>query len=55
MGFIWEERRVNATEHDPRSACARHLADRIAAQGIPRVNVDVHDISGRHIERTETD
>jgi hypothetical protein len=43
--FVGEQRRVNAAEHYPGAAGARHLADRVAAQRIPGVNADAYDFS----------
>ena len=47
--LVREQRRVNAAEHNPGTACSRHLADRVAAQRIPCVNADADHVSGRHV------
>src|SRR5690606_19781809 len=45
VGFIGEQRRVNAAKHDPGAACARHLPDCVPTQRIAGVNADAHHVS----------
>ena len=47
--FIREQRRMDAAEHDPRTALTRHAADRVAAQRIAGVDADTDDVPGRNI------
>ena len=50
-GLVREERRVNAAKDHPRPTRASHLANRIAAQRIPSMNADAHDIAASNVER----
>ena len=40
-----KERRVNAAIDHPRTSGARHPANLVAAQSIPRVHTDTYDVS----------
>ena len=45
VGFVREERGVNAAEDDPGAALARHPADFVAAQRIARMDADADDVA----------
>ena len=44
--LVGEQRRVHATEHHERAARARGEPDPVAAQRVPGVDADPHDVAG---------